>query len=154
VRWGIESLRDYEVDYCGVAPKLLDFLIFIGMISRQCALIVGKFLNKLPAAGRSLNDLSPASLREYQRFCAPAGQILRYGLRVYRMSGFVGNIALIDPVAFGHGNSCRSYTQIARETFANMAEPFAEDARRRRLGRFGSRLPSSDVSWRHISDVI
>jgi len=41
-----------------------------------------------------------------------------------------------------------------REAFANMAEPFAEDARRRRLGRFGSRLPSSDVSWRHISDVI
>jgi hypothetical protein len=70
------------------------------------------------------------------------------------MSGFVGNIALIDPVAFGHGNSCRSYTQIVRETFANMAEPFAQEARRRRLGRFGSRLPSNDVSWRHISDVI
>jgi hypothetical protein len=41
-----------------------------------------------------------------------------------------------------------------RETFANMTEPFAEDARRRPLGRFGSRLPSSDVSWRHITDVI
>jgi hypothetical protein len=133
VRWGIESLRDYEVDCCGVAPKFLDFLIFIGTISRQCGLIVGKFLNKLPAAGRSLNDLSPASLREYQRFCAAAGQILRYGLRVHRMSGFVGNIALIDPVTFGHGNSCRPYIQIVRETFANMAEPFAEDARRRWL---------------------
>jgi hypothetical protein len=133
VRWGIESLRDYEVDYFGVAPKLLDFLIFIGMISRQCALIVGKFLNKLSAAGRSLNDLSPASLREYQRCCAPAGQILRYGVRVYRMSGFIGNIALIDPVAFDHGNSCRSYTQIVRETFANMAEPSPEDAYRRWL---------------------
>jgi hypothetical protein len=35
-----------------------------------------------------------------------------------------------------------------------MAEPFPEDARRRWLGRFGSRLPSNDVSWRHISDVI
>jgi hypothetical protein len=153
-RWGIESLRDYEVDCCGVAPKFLDFLIFVRTISRQCGLIVGKFLNKLPAAGRSLNDLSPASRREDQRFCAPTGQILRYGLRVYRVSGFVGNIALIDPVAFGHGSSFRSYTQIVRETFANMAEPFAEDARRRWLGRFGSRLPSTDVSWRHISDVI
>ena len=124
VRCEFESLRDYEVDCCGVAPKLLDFLIFLGMISRQCGLIVGKFLNKLSAAGRSLSDLSPASLREHQRLCAPEGQKLRYGLRIYRVSGFVGNIALIDPVSFGHGNSCRSYTQIVRETFANMAEPF------------------------------
>ena len=35
--------------------------------------------------------------REDQGFCAPAGQILHYGLRVCRMSGFVGNIALIHP---------------------------------------------------------
>jgi hypothetical protein len=35
-----------------------------------------------------------------------------------------------------------------------MAEPFAEDARRRWLAGLGSRLPSNDVSWRHISDVI
>jgi hypothetical protein len=34
-----------------------------------------------------------------------------------------------------------------------MAEPFPEDAPTV-AGRFGSRLPSSDVSWRHISDVI
>jgi hypothetical protein len=34
-----------------------------------------------------------------------------------------------------------------------MAEPFAEDAPTA-AGRFGSRFPSSDVSWRHIIDVI
>jgi hypothetical protein len=76
-----------------------------------------------------------------------------YSFRVYRMSGFVGDIALIDPVAFCHGHSRRSSTQVC----AKIREHGRAVPRRcapTLTGRFASSVPSNDVSWRHITDVM